>query len=489
MPNWEGIVVGSRLKFLLPMVAFIVTCSPGSQTSDVAKRRNVVIIVSDALRGDVLGCYGGEARTPNIDGLAENGVLFENAYTNSAWTGPSSVNMFTGNYATAYEWSPYSNTVKIHVPNREVELCEVLQENGYATIAMVENVHAVMHNNLQGCEIVPQEENLLKVASAKTLEEIVQITGRGPIRHRPYWHLYALMARFLETPRDRNFFLLHWILDPHEPYAPRPHFRERIDIDPARLPEKPEFYMRPRLPHSELSEIEQDYVKKLYVAEVESVDERVGFIIDALRYRNLLDDTYIVFTTDHGEMFGEHGKWGHRAYYYDVLMKIPLIITGPDLPKGQRRSALVSLIDLMPTLKDLLGIEYEHDMQGESFYSALFEDHEGKASVYFMNVVKRETKHRLHRDGLLKDDFKLISWDNDELELYNLRNDQEENNNVVAEYPEVAQSMYQKIKLYREENEARKARNKSTTADTLKAPTEEERQKILKELKALGYVQ
>ncbi|MCK5618807.1 MAG: sulfatase-like hydrolase/transferase, partial [Candidatus Krumholzibacteria bacterium] len=111
------------------------------------------MIVSDALRQDVLGCYGGDARTPNLDWLAKNGVLFENAYSTSPWTAPSAVSMFTGNYATTYGCSPHAKTrrpgpIRIYVPRSEHLFVEALNQDGYVTAMKIENVNASMHNNL-----------------------------------------------------------------------------------------------------------------------------------------------------------------------------------------------------------------------------------------------------------------------------------------------------------------------------------------------------
>ena len=474
-----------RLQFLLPII-FIAACSTDDGTP-IAERKqpNILIIVSDALRQDVLGCHGGEARTPNIDQLAQSGVLFENAYTNSSWTAPSVVNMFTGRYADTYGTSPFRNTIRIHVPNSEAILSKALKATGYATIAMVENIHALLHNCLQGFEPPPKSDN------DKTRATITRIVGRDLSRElaerKELRDLINYMAWLLEAPKDQSFFTLYWLLDPHEPYAPVDRFKSRIDIDPLRLTQPESFYQQPKLQFQQLSDAEQDYIKKLYVAEVESVDEKVGFIIETLHEANVLDNTYIVFTADHGEMFGEHGRWGHHVFYYDALMKIPLIISGPGLPEGARRNTPVSLIDVMPTLKDLLGLVYEHDMQGESFHSVLLGNEAGDRSIYFTNVLREEVDYAQHADALRDGDFKLIAWDSGELELFDLGTDIGEETNVAEQYPEMVKTMYEKMEHQRETNEARRLRNMVATADTTNLSSEEMRE-AAKKLRALGYV-
>ena len=103
---------------------------------------------------------GGPARTPNLDRLAENGILFENAYCTSPWTAPSCVSMFTGNYATSYDYTEQKSNkaVKpmiISVPHSRTLLAEVMKENGYVTCLLCENENASIHNNLQGLTPIP----------------------------------------------------------------------------------------------------------------------------------------------------------------------------------------------------------------------------------------------------------------------------------------------------------------------------------------------
>jgi hypothetical protein len=155
----KTLAVFLSIFILLVAAVFYLIYSNKSQapTQDPEKRYNVMVIVSDALRQDVVGCYGGMARTPNIDWLARNGILFENAYSTSPWTSPSAVSMFTGNYATSYEYSrkgrakktpvehksEYFHVPQIYVPHSELLFVESLKQLDYITGMEVENVNAV----------------------------------------------------------------------------------------------------------------------------------------------------------------------------------------------------------------------------------------------------------------------------------------------------------------------------------------------------------
>jgi len=465
----------------------VLACAP-KESPPGGQQRNVLLIVSDALRQDVLGCYAGEARTPNIDWLAENGVLFENAYANSNWTAPSSVTLLTGNYPTTYEHTREAGTFRLHVPEGELVPCEVLRESGYTVMARVNNVHATLHNNLQGFDPIPPGKDYARVTSEATRREVERIVGQS-LDYDPYSHVGAALAALLERPADAPFFMLQWILDPHEPYRPIDRFKERNRLDASGLPRPGGFYERPKLPTDQLSDLEKTYVKRLYVAEVESVDERVGFLIEMLRHEDLLENTYIIFTADHGEMFGEHGQWGHHAYFYDALMRIPLIVVGPGVDKGVRAGDRVSIVDIMPTLRDLLGVDYEHEMQGRSFRSLLTGGRRHDDAVFVTNIRRREhVTTRLHRDALISGDFKLITLGDREFELYDLAGDPGETHDLAASRPDLVRSMYERIELRREENEALKARHLALAADTTQALTDEEREAVAKELRALGYI-
>ncbi len=149
-------------RFIAPVLALLsfvaVGCDDSTQqTTAPAPPANVVLVVADALRQDVLGCYGGEAVTPNIDKLAASGVLFENAYSTSPWTPPSAVSIFTGNYATSYPYSKVRKVVQAHVPDEERLLAEVLRDQGYDIAMRRGNYLIAMHNCLQGFEMLPDE--------------------------------------------------------------------------------------------------------------------------------------------------------------------------------------------------------------------------------------------------------------------------------------------------------------------------------------------
>jgi choline-sulfatase len=485
-------------------VAFYLFYSKGNQTpsQDPSKRYNVVIIVSDALRQDVVGCYGGVAETPNIDWLASNGIRFENSYSTSPWTSPSAVSMFTGNYATSYEYSRYGRTKKnpaanrtedlsvpqIYVPHSDYLLSESLKDLGYVTGMQIENVNASLHNNLQGLDSIPQHEPL-----KQTADSINTIIGGGLSdswnESKAYWDSFYFMRYLLDIDAEQSFFAIHWILDPHSPYSPVEKFAFKIVVDESKLPVPKHFYWTKTYDRSKCTPPEQKFIRDLYIAEVESVDERVGFVLEMLRHKRLLDNTYVVFTSDHGEQFGERGFYGHGGHgigchYYEGLMRVPLIIAGPGLPRDKKVTQKVTLLGLMPTLRDLLGVEYEDDMQGRSFLPLFSGDDVEIEYLYFDDVQEHD-----QTDALIQSSYKLITFKNGGFELYELIADPREETNFASRNPEMVQAMNQKILNMRDENAQRRARNLAALGDSLDLMSAEEKRIILRKLKALGYVQ
>lgn len=477
------------LSLLAVVTAYLVYSfrgSPGGR--EIKNRYNVLMIVSDALRQDALGCYGGPALTPNLDSLAENGVLFENAYSTSPWTVPSSVSMMTGNYATSYGHEEWVKTIQINIPQNEFLFIEFLKSNGYNTKMLVENMQASIHGNLQGFKSLPEVKYFSQAVPPELNKMIEDITG-GRHRGSPaYKNLFIVLNHLIGIPAEKNFFALHWIADPHCPYSPIDKFKSRIDLDASNLSNPTQHYaMCLKKDTSLLTPPETKYIKDLYLAEVESVDERIGFVLSVLKHKKLLDSTYIIFTSDHGELFGEHGLYGHGSYgrdcnYYEDLVRVPLIMAGPRLPKGKRIPDNVSLLDLIPTMTALLGADYQMDMQGRSLTPMLFGESGSDRILYFDDVREHD-----QADALVENQFKLICFSDGRYQLFDVSSDPREETDLSAAETQLAESMYRKIIQIREQIMARRQIN----VEAFKASEDSldiSKKKMLKHLKSLGYI-
>lgn len=316
---------------------------------------NVIFISLDTTRPDRLGCYGaGGERTPNIDDLAANGTVFERAYSTSSWTKPSHASVFTGRYPTAHGAESYDD----QIAPRAAMITERLRAMGYLTMGVIS---APPLNSMfgfgRGFDIYDDHLyeldrvcNLLlrggggavKIHSGATGPLITHAAmlmyNRRAKKDLPYFffvnyfdahHNYQSVFPFNRKARDEYFGNEWGVIDPWTA-GPQPFDPTRTKVDRARL-------------------------LSLYDDEIASVDAQVGTWLYRTRAEGHFANTIFVVFGDHGEEFLEHGKLAHGNGLNEEVLRVPLIICGPGVPKGKRVSAPVSLVDIVPTVYTLLG--------------------------------------------------------------------------------------------------------------------------------------
>jgi membrane-anchored protein YejM (alkaline phosphatase superfamily) len=281
----RGVMIVFSLTAVAAVVVYLLlfVSNDGMPPPDPKANYNVLLIVADALRHDVLSCYGGESQTPHIDRLARQGALFENAYSTSPWTPPSSVSMFTGNYATSYGYGKYLRTIQIYVPQNEVLFAEALGDSGYATGMMIETHQASLHDNLQGFEEIGQLDPSPDAESSAVVDSICAVTGAYFYDRDDCRNLFGVLSYLMELSPGENFYTAYWMLDPHVPLQPADKFRSKIKVDVDKLKQHRSVYQYGVQEDKQYNDEEIDYIKKLYIAEVETVDERIGFIVKVPR--------------------------------------------------------------------------------------------------------------------------------------------------------------------------------------------------------------
>jgi arylsulfatase A-like enzyme/Tfp pilus assembly protein PilF len=244
---------------------------------------------------------------------------------------------------------------------------------------------------------------------------------------------------------DRFFAWLHFY-DPHLPYTPPSPFSEQFSGDP-------------------------------YRGEIAFVDSQIGRALDLLKKTQSAGNTLVVVTSDHGESFGEHGEIGHGILTYDESLRVPLILNaGPRLPGGRVVEERVRLVDLSPTLLELLGLPGEVDGPGMSFAHMLQGKRENEPrEVYFESVLGAEDYNWAPVTGLISGNYKYISLP--QPELYDLAADPGENKNIYRAYPAVAEEIDQRLRELLLASEA-------PETDSRRELSEED----LAHLRALGYL-
>ncbi len=475
-----------------------VSVQPTGFHQDSRTRHNVVLIVADAMRYDLPTCNGGSARTPNLNRLAAAGVRFTQAHSAAPWTMPSAVAMMTGQHASAFP-STADGSVEgrqsYSVPPAVRTLPRTLKELGYDLILSSYNPNSWLAGNFQSFRRVepPNPDNPRHTTlpdSLIPLAELIPFRFRSPLHRRMIG-----MEEFLrQAPAGRPFFAVNWFDDPHGPYNPEQVYSKNLKIPVHKLARRPRYYRRQTNMHlfdhfekASLSPVEIEYFRALYRAEVESVDERVGLILDLLEKRDLLKNTIVVFAADHGEGFGEHELFEHGRSYYEELMHVPLIITGPGLPAGRVVQNPVSLVDLMPTLQKLLGVRNPAEDLGPGFAALLTADSQANPPLYF--DAASNLRGNDCRDAVLQWPFKLVTHQSDEkMDLYDLDHDPGETTNLRSTEKTRVQTMTVLLNDFRRNISALKAKYDHPRGCAADSTSAADRAKVLKQLKSLGYV-
>ena len=343
---------------------------------------NILFVMADQLTALALSFYAGEgrltAKTPHLDRLAAQGVVFEQAYCNSPLCAPSRFSMMSGQLPSRI--GAYDNAANFGADTPT--LAHYLRAAGYQT-SLCGKMHFVGADQLHGFEerlttdIYPSDygwtpnwqtfgtrpnwyHNLLSVVQAGTCETSNQLDFDEEVAHQAVRKLYDL-AR---ADDRRPFFLLTSFTHPHDPFAITPEYWDRYDpseIDLPLLPQQPYEALDPhsqRLHHvCALDEYEQTEARvrrarHAYYGMISYVDDKVGQLVRALEVTRQLDDTIIIFTADHGEMLGERGLW-YKMSFFEPSARVPLLVCAPTRFSARRVSAPVSLIDLLPTLSEL----------------------------------------------------------------------------------------------------------------------------------------
>ena len=416
--------------------------------------RNVLVFMVDTLRADHLGSYGYERDTsPNIDRFAANSVQFDRTYSHSPWTRTSVVSTFTSMYPVAHACQDKDDVAD----DRLVMMAEVFRANGFRTGGFSSNVSISQAFGVtQGFDdfMYFERDPWFAAHPTRTDPGYVPIEGMVPPA-----------LKWLDAVGHQPFFLYFHVTDPHWRYAP------------------PTRYARWG---------EQESVD-LYDGEIRYVDEYFQQMIDYLRERGKLPETLIIFTSDHGEEFFDHGGSSHGHTLYNELLHVPLIVYHPRF-KPARRNEIVRSLDLLPTLIELFELDPgEAIIQGRSLVSVLEGRDDSRSEQQF---VLSEVMYPSKIEGVsLQDDqWKLIwtkqsqpgSWSprkkNNVWELYDVRKDPGEYRNLAFLQRNVVGQQMQKMKELRQKFSLF---TRSPQSDSIPQQDPE----TIEALRSLGYVE
>ena len=418
---------GRVRKILLVLLSLALLGAAVSLRCSGRSRPNVLWITVDSLRPDHLGCYGyAPARTPNIDGLAESGFRFQTCIAQAPYTHLSVPSMITGKYPRLAGVKTAGHDLEAH----QVTLAEILQEAGYRTAATPMGWKEGINQGF---------EQLFPVTRSST--------------QKTAWCLEAL-----SDEDERPFFIWLYYWDPHLPYEPPGQFMRLFEPDyvpgerttdgrPRRIISDQELrdpsghyagrievLNRINEQRLEISDQDRAHLINLYDAEVALIDAEISRILDDLRERGLWYNTLVVLNADHGEGFGEHGRYYHGLTLYEDQIRVPLLIKPPGrAPEGGTIGGAVRNLDIMPTILDYCRLAAPGDLNGQSLRPFI----EGEPAPHLPACLEtsgawKGAGSEFQLVGIRRDGYKLIGdplanrW-----ELYGLDNDPGERQNLL----------------------------------------------------------
>jgi iduronate 2-sulfatase len=444
------------------------------------ERFNVLFITIDDLRPQ-LGCFGDrQVRSPHIDKLASQGIVFERAYCQQALCGPSRTSFLTGLRPDTTKVHDIETHFRSTVPSA-VTLPQLFKNNGYFTRGFYKVFHlAGFDPSLGNLNDPPSwsEPHWLPTQSVygpegKTQLDAAYSKKRAAGEKIGYSNLPRsvameaadvaddqmsdgeMTAAVLETIRahaGRPFFLAAGFYKPHLPFAAPKRYFDLYRESELRLPSNqfapkgaPAFALQNTaelrtytdIPKS--GPIDAELGKRLlhaYLACISYVDAQVGRLMEGLEKLKLRERTVVVLLGDNGYQIGEHNMWGSKHTNFETSARVPLIVSAPGFQRNRRSRALVELVDLYPTLADVCGLQAPSELEGVSFKPLGRQPNRAWKQAAFTQYPKGG---RLGR-SIRTDRYRYTEWNRpsepaDVFELYDHAKDPEENENIAATEP------------------------------------------------------
>jgi arylsulfatase A-like enzyme len=426
--------------------------------TDRAPARSVVLIVVDTLRADHLGAWGYPRPTSaELDRRVAQGVLFERAFAPSSWTLPSFASLYLGLWPSAHGVGRAAGSERrfTSLAPGFRPLAQILAEQGFATVGVANN--PFLHPGF---------------GLARGFGDYRYVYGN--LAHQPRASQIAWLGLRWLDERDpaRRFLLVLHLFDPHLSYDPHPSVRGSFSSGYAG---------RLALPFGGFGEAnagwaprdpeDRRFVAAAYDEELLFVDRQLARLFAGLEERGLRDETLVVLTADHGEELFEHGGFEHGHSLHQELLHVPLVLWGPGVEPG-RIATPVSLVDVLPTVLDALGLAPVEGLSGVSLWPLATR----RAPLPERAIVAEGTLHGPERRALLRWPWKLLEVDGGAPRLYDLGADPAERKDLAAADPERVRALAAELAGLR-------------AASAADAPAPELDDETRRQLSELGYLE
>ncbi|EMA58387.1 sulfatase [Halorubrum lipolyticum] len=315
--------------------------------------RNVVLLSADALRADHLSSYGYHRETsPVLDDLAEEAIRFENAYSASSHTREAVPALLTGEYPDVAVDDGYRLATET--------VASTLSEEGFATAGFHSNPFVSRAYGFdEGFDHFDDDLHLGQ-------HKLVALAQRAwdKLRNRHYARAEEINERSLSwldsVDDDEPFFLWNHYMDTHGPYEPPGEYATLYADESVSGREAQSLYQRAIKDPESITDDERELLIDLYDAEIRYNDAKIGEFLEALRERDLLEESLLIVTADHGDAFGEHGYYEHPRYLHDEITKVPLYVRPPG-GRGEEVATTASTLDVAATIEAIVGVDEAGD--------------------------------------------------------------------------------------------------------------------------------
>ena len=448
------------------------------------RRPNILWFCTDQQRYDTISCLGNSyIHTPNLDRLVREGTAFTRAYCQNPICTPSRSSFLTGRYPRTVRGSICGND---HFSKDETLVTKMLADGGY-TCGLVGKLHLTSHyrrmeertdDGYSYIEYSPQPCDDWEPGVNRYMEWLKdkgvdwhkeyrmpcewpprngyvipeRIKGMEEEDHQTTWGVEQAMHYIETRGDDKPWCLSVNIFDPHPPFDPPEAYKKKLRIEDMPLPlwEEGELDNKP-FAHKDcylhgsqngmvrdtvgMTDDEKRECTRDYYAQIHLIDHQLGRLLDFLEEKQLRESTIVIFTSDHGEMLGDHGIYWKGGYFYEGLIHVPLIFSCPGLiSEGVVSPALVELVDIAPTLLEFAGLPVPEYIQGKSLKPLLLgqapaNHHKDRvyAEYYFSTILMHQICATMMFDGR----YKIVIHHGEEIcELYDLEEDPDEFHNL-----------------------------------------------------------
>ncbi|GAB5561559.1 MAG: sulfatase [Synoicihabitans sp.] len=448
----------TNLRLILTVLASLVALVTSSIAA-TASRPNIVFVITDDQRWDGLSINGHPAaQTPHIDRLGHEGLSLDNFLVSTPLCSPSRATFLTGRYARKHNIINNDKLGLDVISHTLMTFPRRLREAGYET-GFVGKWHMGLDDSRR-----PGFDTWISFKGQGIyIDGVINHNGeRRQLTGYMTDFINQWSVEFLEQPRDKPFCLYVSHKAVHAPFLPAPRHNdlyadfhpELPHVSAANLAGKPMLtrdVTRPPMythegvapeppePHRGRDRTPAGIMRD-QIRSIAAVDEGVGQLYATLERLGELDNTVFIYTSDNGFLLGEHGKFNTKRWAYEPNLRVPFLVRYPPLvPAGSRSTALVGAVDVAPTLLELAGVESVVEMHGESFVPLLADPTaKGRDELLAEYFYEKVTPQAPAWQAIRTPRWKYIQYDSPDAtpahdELYDLANDPQETNNLIAD--------------------------------------------------------